>query len=123
MGKLEPQKHGGALYRPAKGETPNPNGVPKGTKHLSTWIQQLLNDDKFINKMHDGEKIVEHKGAPIKAIIQAQMIKALQGDVKAFDALAKYGYGSKLDVTSNGETLKTALVEFVDAKTDVDEEE
>lgn len=26
MGTLEKQKHGGALYRPAKGETQNPNG-------------------------------------------------------------------------------------------------
>lgn len=29
MAELEPQAHGGALYRPAKGETANPNGRPK----------------------------------------------------------------------------------------------
>lgn len=34
MGTLEKQKHGGALYRPAKGETRNPNGRPR--KYVST---------------------------------------------------------------------------------------
>lgn len=38
MGTLEKQKHGGALYRPAKGETRNPNGRPR--KYVSTLKAQ-----------------------------------------------------------------------------------
>lgn len=93
-----------------KGDVRNPGGKPKGTKHLSTWIQQLLNDEKFETQIQQGYKIVSYKGAPIKAIVQAQMIKAINGDVKAFDALGKYGYGTKMDVTSNGEKLEGLVI-------------
>lgn len=97
MGQLEPQPHGGALYRPDKGETANPNGVPKGTKHLSTWIQKLLNDPDFSFDVIDaqGNKI-EYRGAPIKAIVQVAIQKALSGDDKAMEWLAKHGYGQKI---------------------------
>lgn len=74
----------------------------KGSKHLSTWIQQLLNDEEFEAQVLQGMKIVEFKGAPIKAIVKAQMIKAINGDVKAFDVLGKYGYGTKQEIEHSG---------------------
>lgn len=91
------------------GQSGNPAGKPKGAKHLSTWIQELLNDEDFETEIQEGYKIVHFKGAPIKAIVKAQMIKAVNGDVKAFDVLGKYGFGTKqeIDVTSNGESVGT----------------
>ena len=97
------------------GQSGNPDGKPKGTLSLSTHIQNLLNDEDFSAWVSDPKVGVrEVTGAPMKAIVQALIVKAINGDTKAFDMLGKYGYGSKVDVTSNGETLKTALVEFVD---------
>lgn len=76
----------------------------KGSKHLSTHIQELMNDEEFetmISDPHEGWKT--YKGAPVKAIIKTMSIKAMQGDVKAFDALAKYGYGQKFELEHSGE--------------------
>lgn len=78
---------------------------PKGSKHLATWIQELMNDESFKANVQQGLHIVEYKGAPIKAIIQAQIRLAMNGDTKAFDALAKYGWKQELDITSGGEKI------------------
>jgi hypothetical protein len=93
--------HDGVKFEP--GVSGNPAGNHKRTKHLSTWIQDLLNDEEFEAQILEGYKIVDFKGAPIKAIIKAQMIKALNGDVKAFESLAKFGYGTKTEVENSGE--------------------
>ena len=84
------------------GQSGNPAGKPKGTKHLSAWIRELLEDDTFKAKLTTGRT---SKGAPIKAIVQSLVIKALEGDTKAFDLLAKYGYGTKVDITSKDQNL------------------
>lgn len=101
MGRLEPQPQGGALYRPDKGESINPSGKPKGAIHLSTWIQKLLNDEKFFERLLDREpkKRIKHEGVPIKAIIEVAITKALEGDDRAMEWLAKHGYGQKLQLT------------------------
>ena len=86
------------------GQSGNPACKPKGTKHLSTHIQELLNDEEFETMLSDPrEGWKTYKGAPVKAIVKVMSIKAMQGDVKAFDALAKYGYGQKLEVEHSGE--------------------
>ncbi len=84
------------------GTSGNPAGKPKGAKHLSTWIQEALEDEKFTYKLSNGKT---KTGAPIKAIVQALVIKAIDGDSKTFDLLGKYGYGSKHDITSNNQSL------------------
>jgi hypothetical protein len=84
------------------GQSGNPAGKPKGTKHLSTWIREMLEDDSFTAKLASGKTA---KGAPVKAIIQSLAVKALEGDMKAFDLLAKYGYGTKVDATSKDQPL------------------
>lgn len=47
MGELVPQDHGGALYRPAKGETPNPNGRPK------KWMTILIDNGYSKSQIND----------------------------------------------------------------------
>lgn len=80
------------------GQSGNPAGKPKGSRHLSTWIQEMMEDEKFTYKLATGRSA---KGAPVKAIVKSLILKALEGDAKAFDLLAKYGYGSKLDINSD----------------------
>lgn len=87
-------------WRP--GQSGNPAGKPKGTKHLSTWIQELLEDESFSYNLQ-GKKT--KTGAPLKAILEVLVIKALEGDTRAFDLLCKYGYGQKYDVTSKDEKI------------------
>lgn len=72
----------------------------KGSIHLSTHIQNLLNDEEFSPELMDGK---EFKGTPLKAIIMTAMTKAQEGDNKWADWLAKYGYGNKLEIEHSGE--------------------
>lgn len=94
----------GNLIPPKKGEIRNPNGKPKGTKHISTWIQELLNDEDFEANLIDSKRgMIEFKGAPLKAIILAARHQAINGDDKARDWLARYGWGTKLQLSNDPE--------------------
>lgn len=84
-----------------KGQSGNPAGKPKGAKHINTWIQELLEDEDFAAKIRIGFEIKDFKGAPLEAMIKAQMIKAIEGDTKAFDTLAKYGWSQKQEIDTN----------------------
>lgn len=65
----------------------------KGVKHLSTHIQDMLNDPNFELKLKDGTILKE---MPMKAILKTAVAKSISGDTRAMDWLAKYGYGQKL---------------------------
>lgn len=98
----------------------NPAGVPKGTKHINTWIQELLEDEGFTMMIQEGLEVKEYKGAPIKAILKAQLNMALNSKdqsirIKATDLLMKYGWAKKTetDLTSGGESLAPLLVKFM----------
>jgi len=65
------------------------NGPPKGTKHISTHIQDMLNDPDFELKLKDGSILRE---MPIKAIIKTAIAKSISGDTRAMEWLAKNGY-------------------------------
>lgn len=82
-----------------KGEVRNPKGKPKGTIHLSTHIQNMLNDEDFTAEIFDskGNKL-EFKGHPVKAIIKTAIIKAQRGDKQWADWLAQNGYGNKVNI-------------------------
>lgn len=77
------------------GQSGNPDGKPKGTVHLSTHIQNALNDENFELKLKDGSILKE---MPIKAIIKTAIAKSVSGDTRAMEWLAKHGYGEKLNV-------------------------
>lgn len=95
---------------PAKpGEARNPKGKPKGTKHISTHIKNILNDPKLKLKLSNGEMI---EGVPIEAIIKAAIIRAAEGDVRAFDVLAKHGYGERKIHEFNGNPTDEILRKF-----------
>lgn len=77
-------------------------GNKKGNKHLSTHIQEMLNDPNFEANILDPKiGLREYKGAPVKAIIQVALTKAVNGDTKWADILFKYGYGQKLELANN----------------------
>ena len=82
------------------GQSGNPAGKPKGTRHLSTWIQELMEDETLTAEFLRSPNVT---GPPIQAIVISLVGKSLQGDMKAFELLAKYGYGNKLDITSQNE--------------------
>lgn len=89
-----------------KGEVRNPNGRPKGTRNLSTWIQELGNDEDFQIYLQDPVKgYVEFKGAPVKAVVETAWRKAAAGDKDAREWLAKHGWKQQIDVTSNDEKI------------------
>lgn len=94
----DPKEAGkGTQYKP--GESGNPSGKPVGTLSLATHIQKLLNDEKFEFIILGGKgkgKTISYKGAPIKAIIGVAIHKAMKGDQKWAEWLAKHGYGSKI---------------------------
>lgn len=72
----------------------------------------MLNDEEFTATIRQGMNIVEYKGAPIKAIVAAQIQMAVNGDAKAFELLGKYGFGAKVDVTTNGKDLPTPVMDL-----------
>src|SRR5664280_3740012 len=63
------------------GESGNPDGRPKGRQSLSTTIQEMLDDPKFIEKLNSTiqEKVKQadpdFQGTPMKAIITTAIIE------------------------------------------------
>lgn len=94
------------------GQSGNPAGKPKGYKHISTWIQDMLNDENFTMLLSDriaGFK--EHKGAPLEAIVKVAVIRAAEGEKESREWLAKYGYGTKLTLANDEENPISAPVD------------
>lgn len=87
------------------GQSGNPAGKPKGAKHISTWIQELLNNEEFEATILDSKNgVKEYSGAPLKAIIGVAITKSLNGDNKWAEWLAKHGYGEKLTLANDVES-------------------
>lgn len=97
-----------AQFKP--GESGNPAGKPKGAKHLSTWVQEMMNDENFELFLEDRrEGFKRFEGAPVKAIVTTAIRRAAGGDQRWATWLKDSGWGSKVDVTSNGETLGVSI--------------
>lgn len=93
-----------------------------GSKHLSTIIRELAEeidwDKTTLTNKEDLKKRFGKNG--FKAMCYVALTKAMTGDVRAMDWLAKYGYGQKIDLTSDYKPLKISLVEFVNSGKDQD---
>lgn len=103
------------------GDDPRRGVKPKGTKHLSTWIQEMLNDESFELFLTDKrEGFVKWEGAPVKAIVRTALIHAANGDKKWADWLANNGYGQKLVHSNDPENpltdpaSKSVVDEFIE---------
>lgn len=107
MANSNPQTEHLTLTQWQPGVSGNPDGKPKGTKHLSTWIRELMEDESFGQRVKGKCKV---DGAPIQAIVSTLILKAIAGDMKAFDLLGKYGWGTRLDVTSDNKTLPSPIL-------------
>ena len=87
-----------------------------GSKHLSTLIREIgesIDWDKTNLKNKDELK-EKYGNNGWKAIVYVAWTKAMAGDPQAMKWLAENGFGKNIDITSGGEKLNIALVEFVD---------
>lgn len=103
------------------GESGNPDGKPKGAKHLKTLIQEIGNNIEWDKTtLKDKAQMKELYGNNAwKALTYVAFTKAMAGDPKAMDWLSKNGYGQNLDITSNGETMPSInIVSFKDVAAD-----
>lgn len=92
MANLNPKTEHLEASRWQPGQSGNPDGRPKGSKNLSTWIRSIMDDEEFGETLRRTHGV---NGTPIEAIIKSLVIKALNGNLRAFELLAKYGYGTK----------------------------
>lgn len=117
------------------GESGNPKGRPKG-KSLSKTIQELLDDENFIERLDQkikerfGEGVdgpdPEFQGTPMRAMITTAVIEAIDPTLQpkarasAREWLGKYGFGTKVDVTSKGERISDApkIISIINARPD-----
>lgn len=114
---LDPSVGKNTQFKP--GQSGNPAGKPKGTKHINTWIQEIVTDEEYEARVVDPKtwQIVDFKGAPIKAIIMSLVHTTMTHPdynvrLKAADKLMHYGWPTKNEHTgADGERLvQTPLV-------------
>lgn len=90
------------------GEIRNPNGRPKGSRNLSTIVREMgENHIDWSLLPDDSQKLrkkYKHKSA-FEAITAVAIAQSINGDSQAREWLRKSGYGEKMDVTTNDESL------------------
>lgn len=102
------------------GQSGNPAGKPKGARSLSSTIREMMDDPNFIERLSQGIKErtgidpsvdPEFQGTPMKAIITVALIESMNPNIhpdtrnKARTWVGKFGYGTKVDITSDGERI------------------
>lgn len=98
----------GAATQFKPGQSGNPAGTKVGSIHISTHIQRLMDDEEFEANILDPKiGIREYKGAPVRAVLQVALTKAINGDMKALDLLMKYGWSQKIEQENTGEQTLT----------------
>lgn len=99
------------------------NGKPKGTKHLSTIIRELADDiDWSKTTLNNKEELAKKYGKNgFKAMAYVAFTKAMTGDTRAMEWLAKHGYGEKLDIDLKSDIFSggTLNIKVLDGRSDV----
>jgi predicted transcriptional regulator len=124
MGTKVKQKHGGALYRPAKGETANPNGRPK--KYVTLLKEQgyklsEVNDTIQTIMAMDLEELKAVWDNPKATVLEKTIANALRkslekGSLYSIDTLLNRVYGKPKE-TSQVTTEGKIEVVFTQGKT------
>lgn len=83
----------------------------KGSKHLSTLIRELSEDiDWDKTNLKNKEELNRRYGKNgWLAIVYVAFSKAMAGDTKAMDWLAKYGFADGKDPNAQGDTYNTFI--------------
>lgn len=95
---------------------PGGPGRPKGSRDLKTVVREALDmavRDEIGNRLGSvtGRKIETYA----EAVVAAQVVAALKGDTRAFNALADRADGKPgIDVTSGGQPLQTGFLVLPD---------
>lgn len=82
-----------------KGQSGNPNGRPKGSKNLSTIIQEMLADEELADVLIAIKPRwweVLPKRDPAHAMVAMMIAKACHGDISAASWIVRTGYGNKV---------------------------
>jgi hypothetical protein len=84
------------------GQSGNPKGRRVGSKNLTTLVRELLADDELANKLLPKKPrwwdvLPDKNGA--SAMVAAMLAKACEGDISAFSALAKAGWGNSMGLS------------------------
>lgn len=92
----------------------------KGSRHLATLIRDIgMNIDWDKTNLKDKKDLEAKYGKNgWQALIYVAMTKAISGDVKAMNWLSEYGFGKKIDLTSDDEPIAGINVNFVGVDTD-----
>jgi hypothetical protein len=93
-----------------------------GSKHLKTLIQEIGNDidwDKTTLKDKDRMRSLYGKNG-WTALTYVAFTKALAGDAKAMEWLSKNGFGTNIDVTSDGESINLPIIRIIDERRNPD---
>lgn len=95
-----------------EGESGNPSGRPRGARNRSTVVKEMLSivadmrviDDKSADELK--KYGIESKSDLENLITAAQVMKAIAGDTKAYQALMDSGYGApKNQIETSGDTV------------------
>jgi hypothetical protein len=96
------------------GVSGNPAGRPKGITSFANVVRKVMADKTLLDSVAVAKNQKWIKNLPDKniatAIIVAMVVKALEGDPRAFDNLRKAGYGDKLDITTDGEKIPVPIL-------------
>lgn len=104
-------------------DDPRRGRKPKGSIHLSTRIQRMLDDDEFTTELvAKGGKRIAFKGNPAEAIIKTAILKAMSGDTKWAEWLAKHGFGTKQIHEIQGNPVDILLEKYGLKETEPSEE-
>lgn len=87
----------------------------KGSRHLSNLIRDLAeNIDWDLTTLKNKDELKKLYGKQgWKAVVYVAFTKSMAGDVKAMDWLAKNGFGTKIDLTTDDEPINEIRVRFV----------